>query len=279
MIDHDTPQPDARRRMRSTRRAAFGAMLAIGTTLDRLRRRRHRARRPVRPALTPPRSADADRARAPLPLSTLAVTRRVPVPTPTTITTHRKAPPCSTPSIPNSNWPRSASGTPACAATPSTPAHFEAQPGPTSVPLARVDNADSDLARCDRPGTLRDPDRCRVTLDAMGYRADMSEQTRPQPRHGAGPSHRIGVPRRGPLGRPRRQERRRRRRRRRDATLPLDRARWTASSSSAKARRTKRRCSTTASRSATAAHPRSTSPSTRSTAPRSRLRARPTRWR
>ena len=46
--------------------------------------------------------------------------------------------------------------------------------------------------------------------------------------------------------------------------------RWTASSSSARARRTKRRCSSTASRSATARARRPTSPSTRSTAPRSR---------
>ena len=58
-----------------------------------------------------------------------------------------------------------------------------------------------------------------------------------------------------PLDGPRRQERRRRRRGRGDARRAQHASRWTASSSSARARRTKRRCSSTASRSATARAP------------------------
>ena len=82
-------------------------------------------------------------------------------------------------------------------------------------------------------------------------------------------AHRGRRARRRPLDGPRRQER--------APTAPPSTpcascstpCRWTASSSSARARRTKRRCSSTASRSATARRPASTSPSTRSTAPRS----------
>ena len=98
-----------------------------------------------------------------------------------------------------------------------------------------------------------------------------TQQTpRPQPRDGAHARHRGRRARRRPLDGPRRQERGRRRRGRGHARRAQHASRWTASSSSARARRTKRRCCSTASRSATAPRPRWTSRSTRSTARRSR---------
>ena len=113
-------------------------------------------------------------------------------------------------------------------------------PGESSDAPTKVDRP----TRVDRPTGVRD-----------GAPMDSPATTRPQPRDGADARHRSGRAGRRPLDGPGRQERRRRRRGRGHARRAQHASRWTASSSSARARRTKRRCCSTASRSATARAP------------------------